>query len=205
LINFRGYLNVIIIIDGYNVLKQVGKGETISEQQRRSFIKQLAAYQKIRSHKKIIVVFDAGPSTWPSQEKVHGISVVYSGTERTADDYINSFLQEQKEKAHNMILVSSDRQLCEWASDYEVASIDAHEFYDLVQQAIRPPKIFKETGQKAVKIAQDSTPELDELMRQASTKVQAKKEDMYTADSESKNSDKLSKKDRALLRKLKKL
>ena len=194
---------MIILIDAYNVLKNVEKGDFISDAQRRSFIKKCAVYQKIRSHKKIMVVFDGGPCSWPSQEKIRGISVVYSGTERTADEYIQSFLKEHKSKAQNIILVSSDRELARSASDYNITSIDAHEFYKLMQEAIESPKVIKESSKKAVKTAQDSTPELDALMEQASSTVQVKKED--TIEPHENGSEKLSKKDRALLKKLKKL
>jgi len=194
---------MIILIDGYNVLKNVEKGDFISDEQRRGFIKKLAAYQKVRSHKKIMVVFDGGPCSWPSQEKVRGITVVYSGTERTADEYIQSFLKEHKSKAQNIILVSTDRELNHSASDYNIASIDADEFYKLLQQAISPQKIIKETDKKAIKMTQDSTPELDALMEQASSTVQPKKDD--TVEPQDNGSEKLSKKDRALLKKLKKL
>ena len=100
---------MIILVDGYNVLKQIYDGEMISEQQRRSFIKQLAAYKKVRSHKKVIVVFDGGPDQWPSEEKIRGITVVYAGASRSADEYIHSFLKDHRDRAASMLLVSSDR------------------------------------------------------------------------------------------------
>jgi len=194
---------MIILVDGYNVLKQLYGGQIISEQQRCSFIKQLAAYKKVRSHKKIIVIFDGGPDQWPSEEKIRGISVVYAGALQTADEYIYSFLKDHKAKATNMVLVSSDRQLCEWASDYGVVSIDAQEFYMLVQQALKPPvKSFK--SQQIVKMSENSLPELDALMWEATAQVVPKQEDWLPGEREAKQR-KLSKRERALLEKVKKL
>jgi len=195
---------MIILVDGYNVLKQVHDGELISEQQRRAFIKQLALYQKMRKHKKIMVVFDGGPDTWATQEKIRGILIVYAGAGRTADDYIHSFMKEHKEKASNMLLVSSDRELCSWACDNKVSSIDAHEFYKLMMKAINPPVKVPE-GQKAIKITEDSTPELDELMQQAARHVSPKSTDLPEKQRQSEVRHKLSKEDRALLKKLRKL
>ncbi len=195
---------VIILVDGYNVLKQVHDGELISEQQRRAFIKQLAIYQKIRKHKKIMVVFDGGPDTWATQEKIRGILVIYAGSGRIADDYILSFMKEHKEKAHNMLLVSSDRELCSWACDNKVTSIDAYEFYRLMMKAIKPP-VKVPDGQKAIKISEDSSPELDELMQEAARYVTPKSTDLPEKQRRPGVSHKLSKEDRALLKKLKKL
>lgn len=196
--------NVIILVDGYNVLKQVAEGQEISEQQRRSFIKQLAAYKHLRFHKKIMVVFDGGPDPWPTQEKIRGITVVYAGTSQSADDYIHSFFKEHTSKAANMMLISSDRELSSWASDYEVASIDALSFYKLMLQALKPP-VKEVAGQKAVKISQDSSPELDVLMQEAGGKVPLKTEDYPQLSDQKVRSGRLSKKDRGLLKKLKKL
>jgi len=193
---------VIILVDGYNVLKQIADGKKISDQQRRSFIKQLAAYKKLRSHKKILVVFDGGPNQWPSQEKIRGITVVYAGALRTADDYIHSYIQENRAKAANMLLVSSDRQLCIGASDYDVASVDSWEFYRIVLQALVPPTVVKGQEQ-AVKTTDNSSAELDALMQESTKHLVSKQEDW---DQKKLNTQKkLSKQERILLKKVKKL
>jgi predicted RNA-binding protein with PIN domain len=193
---------VIILVDGYNVLKQIKDGQEISEQQRSSFIKQLASYKKLRSHKKIIIVFDGGPDQWPSQEKIRGVIVVYAGALRTADDYIHSYIQENKAKAANMLLVSSDRQLCIWASDYDVASVDSWEFYRIVQQALKPLTVVK--GQaRVVKITENSSAELDKLMQESTKHLVFKQEDW--SQKKLNMQKKLSKRERILLKKVKKL
>jgi len=196
---------VIIIIDGYNVLKQVYDGELISDQQRGSFIRKLAIYQRKRRHKKIKVIFDGGSSSWPIQERVRGISVVYSGFRLSADDYIHSFMKEHRENAENMLLVSSDRQVCLWAAENGVASIDADEFYMLMIQAINPSAKKISKGQKALKITEDFNPELDELMQEASRGVKPKAVDLIENRPDPTMRHKLSKEDRALLKKIKKL
>jgi predicted RNA-binding protein with PIN domain len=196
-------VTMILLLDGYNILKQIYNGQMISEQQRNSFIKQLAAYKRLRSHKKMVVVFAGGPDPWPLEEKIRGISIVYAGASRTADDYIHSFIEKHKSKASNMMLVSSDRQVCSWASEYGVISIDAQEFYKIMQHAIKSPPIKKVQSQ-AVKTAKVSSPELDVLMQEASAKIEEKKEDLLQ-ERERGREQKLSKKERALLKKLKKL
>ncbi len=57
---------MIILIDGYNVLKQVYPSTQISEAQRQQFINQLRSYGKIKQHK-VVLVFDAGPFDRPTK------------------------------------------------------------------------------------------------------------------------------------------
>jgi predicted RNA-binding protein with PIN domain len=195
---------MVILIDGYNVLKQVYDGQMISEQQRLSFIKQLALYKRLRSHKKITIVFDGGLSSWPSHEKIRGINIVYAGAERTADEYIYLFIEEHKTKAANMLLVSSDLQLCKFASDYGVSSISSSEFYDVLQERIRPIKKRKINNQRVVKTATNSSPDVDALMQEASTHAILKEENVVS-EWKSEPDKKLSKQERALLKKIQKL
>ncbi|TET06039.1 hypothetical protein E3J79_03200 [Candidatus Dependentiae bacterium] len=195
---------MVILIDGYNVLKQIYDGKMISEQQRLSFINQLALYKRLRSHKKITIVFDGGLFSWPSQEKIRGINVVYAGVSRTADEYIYSFIQEHKAKTANMLLVSSDLQLCKSASDYGVCSISASEFYNVLQERIRPAKKRKRNNQPAVKIADNSSPDVDALMQEASKHVILKEENVEP-EWQAEPDKKPSKQERDLLKKIQKL
>lgn len=195
---------MVILIDGYNVLKQIYDGQMISEQQRLSFVKQLALYKRLRSHKKITIVFDGGPSPWPLQEKIRGINIVYAGVSRTADEYIDSFIQEHKAKTANMLLVSSDLQLCKFASDYGVSSINASEFYNVLQERLRPAKKRKRNNQPAVKTADNSSPDVDALMQEASKHVILKEENVEP-EWQAEPDKKPSKQERALLKKIQKL
>ncbi len=196
---------MIILIDAYNILKQLFEGEMITEQQRRAFIKQISLYQRKRKHKKILVVFDGGMVQWPSREKIRGTSVIYTGVQQSADDYIKSFVSAHKDKAENMVVVSSDRELCSWVDDYGVATVDALEFYRLMVQALKPStKIVK--PQKAIKLTAQVIPELDRLMQEAAENItNCKPEDDNRQFCDLKPSQKLSQKNRVLLKKIKKL
>ena len=97
-----------LIIDGYNLLKHIVGADFVDEQRRKMFIEQIARY----SHKKmlpILLVFDGGPSIYPSREKHNGVEVVYSGTKESADDYIKQYIEDVP--THNLMLISSDREL----------------------------------------------------------------------------------------------
>src|SRR3989338_7567717 len=57
---------MIIIIDGYNLLRLV-HGSECNDAQRRAFVNFMGRYMKKRLHK-LVIVFDAGPCTYPRSE-----------------------------------------------------------------------------------------------------------------------------------------
>ncbi len=195
---------MIIVIDGYNVLKQVIYDRKITSFERGQFIAQLGRYARRRGNK-IIVVFDGGPSDWLLKEKQHGIQVVYSGVHESADEYIKRYLQEHK--AYDLLLVTTDRELNAWGDRLEIPSIDSHDFYQVVQyilkqQGVKPTKDTRDT----VKLADQERSEIDQLMEEASQVIPIKAEDIGAQKIDRKSpAKKMSKKERKLLEKLKKL
>lgn len=162
-----------IIIDAYNVLHQVIKGDHIAENDRKRFINQLSAYAKKRGHD-IIVVFDAGPFLFPVSEQQKGITVKYSGPRESADDIILRYIKEHV--GHSMLLVSSDRELCQAACYYDnIDVVDAQDFYDILTQNGTKRAAVPKLDMQAVKMG-DSSEKVDMLMRQ--TSVSKKTEDI---------------------------
>ncbi len=187
-----------IIIDGYNILKQILPQQEIGLQQRRAFTNMLGKYAAKKNHT-ITLVFDGGPTTWSSQEKDHGITVIYSGAKQSADDVIKKLLPVKK---YGVLLVSSDNELKGAAARSEIVSIDALEFYTRVKEELAcevhdaVPHIFTKTSATAEAW-------LDELMT-ADRRHISKDED----DEKEKRvspGQKLAKKERAYLQKIKKL
>lgn len=157
-----------IIIDGYNLLKQREPYGHISEEQRSWLLKQLRSYAVKRNHD-IVLVFDGGPMPWISRERQYGIIVVYSGWQITADDAIKEYIDEHQ--ARDLLLVSSDADLCSWASDRSVASIDAHDFWDILEVVVkREPK--QDAGEPSiVKTTKRVDEALDAIMNEAAEKA----------------------------------
>lgn len=102
-----------LIIDAYNVLKQVIPVLEISQQQRERFINAIISYAKRKGHYAVIV-FDGGANIWPSTEQKRHCSITYSGSKMSADDYIQRYISEGKNK--DILLVSTDRALTSWLS-----------------------------------------------------------------------------------------
>lgn len=156
---------MVIVVDGYNVLKKVVHAGDISERQRANFLKILASYARRKKHS-IIVVFDGGPYEWPFRDQEHGVSVVYSGRNETADDYIIQLLEEKR--THDLLLISSDRLLNSHASSFHIPSIDSDRFWFLVQEeANELPDVSKKKKTEIIKLTKSKNPELDSLMEQA--------------------------------------
>ncbi len=124
---------MILVIDAYNMLKQLVPERDISQSQRTQFITILKRYVQRKKHA-IILVFDGGSYQWLHKEQYGNIQVIYSGLQQTADDYISYYLTEHQYK--DMLLVSADHELTGLAATLSIPSIDPMDFYTLIQQTL---------------------------------------------------------------------
>lgn len=193
-----------LLVDGYNVLKSFIWKKHITQDERRGFINQLVEYSH-EKNLKITVVFDGGPFYYSSQEKVNGLTVVYSGTQDTADEYIKRHLQECNNT--NILLITSDRELIDYAAGLSIDALGGGTFYSFMKDALDSKKQVnqKKVQETALKklVSGEANEELDELMTQGSQTMMYKENDR-SQERESKRS-KPSKKERNLQRKIKKL
>lgn len=196
---------MIIIIDGYNVLKQQEHGTFIEDSVRLALAHRLQRYARQKKHD-IMLVFDGGPSPWPTQELKGAVQIVYAGNGKSADEFITHYVTDHKQK--DFMLVSSDRALARSLAPFEVPVVDAIDFMQLVRQSEKyPPHQKKQNGQ-LIKTTSKIDAVLDELMQEASKHIQYKEEDenLDTACTQSSaNRHKPSKQERKLQKKLTKL
>jgi predicted RNA-binding protein with PIN domain len=195
---------MIIVIDGYNLLKLI-HGPDSNDTKRSAFINFMGRYIKKRNHK-VIVVFDAGPCTYPMKEKSHGVQVIYSGEFQTADDIIVKFVQDNPSK--EIVVITKDREIISHVTALSKEVIDPFEFYNKVGQAF-------ESSERAqmgkigtlMKLSDEEDPELDDLMREAAQmKTPDKDTQEYTVPRHHEpKGQSLSKKERARLKALDKL
>ena len=192
---------MIIVIDGYNVLKQISLGHQVSEQERRQFIHMLSTYRRRKKHS-IVLVFDGGPDTWPSKETIANIQVMYSGSRKNADTVIMEYLKGHSTK--DLLLVSSDNELCHFANKYDIVSIGSQEFHSIMQEALAMDD--DNFAQQEPEIEIDETEhDLNALMEAGSQVVPQKDEDKPAFGKTQESLQRSSKRDRALLKKLNKL
>ncbi len=128
-----------IIIDGYNLIRQSATLSALDQQDimlgREALVDQLATYRKIKPHR-ITVVFDARHSPLFSQQndRHQGIAIRFSRRGESADDVIKRMAREEREKA---LVVSSDREIINFATRCGAATISAPQFEDKIEMAIQ--------------------------------------------------------------------
>jgi predicted RNA-binding protein with PIN domain len=171
---------MIIIIDGYNVLKTVHATSHISDHKREQFITQLIHYAHT-SHNNIFIIFDGGEGLRPTFYTRNGVTIVYAGYHDSADDVIKHLID--REQHRDVMLVSSDRELNHYAANVDVPSIDSTVFYghieerlQTLQQVANQPKIDVMVRKRP---GHESSPEVDALMEEGSEKVFYKYEDKH--------------------------
>lgn len=170
----RGVCWMIIIVDGYNLLKQLHVGKYIDEDTRMQLIHQLASYQKKRGHE-IVLVFDGGINPWPIQEDKLGVCVVYPGINKSADDYIKVYISEFQ--GQDLLLVSSDRELNHWAGKHDIVSLNSMPFFEIVRDTLAGKDQRAQWKSGMVKTAKNDDPFLDALMEDSTKHMTIKDED----------------------------
>ncbi|MBD3273244.1 hypothetical protein GF385_02755 [Candidatus Dependentiae bacterium] len=209
---------LILIIDGYNLIKQVfHKVKGKLENQRNQIIKELGYYKKKRENgiKDIILVFDGGFTSHADRQIHDGVVVIFSGNKDSADDWIIKFVE--KHKNEEMLLVTKDRKLKSACKNYGVDALGVYDFYDIVQNTILEDvekefkiknKSFENVKKEEDYIYDDQlkgfelgdSEALDILMSQADIFESKKDEEKIK-----KKSEKMSKKDKRIYKKIKKL
>ena len=189
---------MLVIIDGYNLLHAAFDDPT-NERTRGKIIQLFNRYARVKGHQ-IVLVFDAGPLYWSTAEQNGRVEVVFSGQNQSADQYIKRYLSDYRSK--DILLVSSDRDICHTADKYDIPSIDSHEFYNIIVHTINASQMNKNKEDTLVKLTGDINPELDVLMRESAKNIPMKNSN---PELEVLHTKKESKKDRKLWQKIKKL
>jgi hypothetical protein len=189
-----------LLIDGYNLFKQVGGVTLLSPVQRAKYIKTLARYVQLK-RLSTLLVFDGGMQERASYEEDGLLEIVYVGKNKTADDFIKDFLQTYGGDK-DILLVSSDRELNKMADYCHLPSIDVFDFWHFVKAALIEKKMPVQKSGHTIKMSSSDHPELDALM--GGLKVTDVKQDDLLINS-SPTALKRSKIDKKLLQKAKKL
>jgi predicted RNA-binding protein with PIN domain len=155
---------MILVIDGYNLLKKL-HGLDVSEIQRSAFVNLMGRYLKKRQHK-VMIFFDGGPYYYPSAEKQKGVTVWYSGQNQSADDLIITYAQEHRNR--EMLVVTLDRELCNKVGESRVETVEPLFFYERVQAVCNPDKKSAPTSYADIfKLSEDDDEEIDKIMYEA--------------------------------------
>ena len=126
-----------IIVDGYNLIRQsdaLRRYERLSlEEGRKALIRSISLYKRQRGHK-VTVVFDGwqGGPLEEERDKLSGIDIIYSRKGEKADEVIKRMVQE---RAEEIVVVTSDRDIADFVSRRGGTAISSQEFDELMGRA----------------------------------------------------------------------
>ena len=194
---------MILLIDAYNVLKQIVASDQATAQEKTAFIAMIVRYARLKNVS-IELVFDGGPYGLPDRVSVKNIVVSHSGAQESADDLIKSLIHAYK--GREVLLVSTDRELGRYASSYGVESIDSTDFYRLVQKALDAAEESpKKSSKGLVKMMEKVNPEIDALMAEFTVTIKKGPPEDSVLEKRGTGKMKVSKRERLLEKKIRKL
>ncbi len=172
-----------IIIDGYNL---TGTGHRNLEKARETLCESLMAYRRAKGHD-ITLVFDGhkgGPGRG-SREVRGGIAVLYTGQGESADDAIKRIITRERRE---WIVISSDRAIEQYAWSHDAVPVSSARFETVLERTLAGSSRHESDG------------------AEEETGMQGQDEEDDDGDpARSGNPRRLSKKDRALQRAIRKL
>ncbi len=130
-------MSLHIIVDGYNVIRQSPALARLDRydlaEGRQALIDMLAAYKRLKRHL-ITVVFDGSGESplFDSRDQEKGIRIRFSRRGETADAVIKRMAAHDKQKA---LVVSSDREVADYAASQGSATVSAVEFEEKMSLA----------------------------------------------------------------------
>lgn len=130
-------MSLHILIDGYNLIRQSPALSVIErrslEEGRKALLERLLSYKRAKHHT-ITVVFDGAYADIHMERRTRwkGISVVFSRPGELADSVIKSMVTRERERA---IVVTSDREVADFAAEHGAATIGSLEFENKMNMA----------------------------------------------------------------------
>lgn len=157
------YYNMILILDGYNILKQVLTSSRITQTERDAFVRLMGKYAQKKNHK-MIIFFDGGPHEKPYESRLNGAHVWYSGSNLTADELIIQHAPSYKNK--DAALITGDRELINRTAPSLKVVFEPLFFYNQVKSTFLSTTTIPDTI-TIIKTSESTNEELDKLMREA--------------------------------------
>lgn len=193
-----------IIIDAYNFIKHISGKTFISDKEICDWIQKFKEYVRMKNNR-IVLVFDAGPDMYGSDDVFGNVTVIYSGQKKSADDVIKSWLL--KWRGVEVLVVTSDREIRDFASTLDVVSVGSDDFYKIFDRVMQQEMRYEQKIMHTLhKVSDVQSLELDELMEKSSRFLGQDfviREDVGPI--RIRNGKKVSKQDKRMLKKLEKI
>lgn len=169
----QGFL-MLVILDGYNLLKQVFHTSSLNESERNSALTRIAARARVKKYH-VLVVFDGYHAEYAPRTVYGTTTVVYSGARRSADEYIIEYVRAIRE---HCIVVTGDRALAQAIRSHRCEIMSPHLYWETIcasDKAVSKPPEQKTHGIR--KLSDSSSRGLDALMEQAARGVRHAKDE----------------------------
>ncbi len=154
-----------IIIDGYNLIKQLFNVSKVSEKKRDTYVQQLINKAQSKGHT-LVIVFDGGSYGFPTREKQGRHLVMYSGYRESADDVIKKYASDNRHL--ELLVVTSDREIRNFVHNLGMQTLDSPSFDKLFSQETTTElqRLSMTSNAPTTKTSADENQELDDLMRE---------------------------------------
>lgn len=162
-----------LLIDGYNLFKNIFKKSDLTLQEKDSLLHKLIDYSE-KKQLPTFVVFDGGelPNRYVERHKL--TTVVYAGTYKKADPLI---IQMMSELQGEVVLITSDRELINKARSHKIFVLSTAHFAPLFTKPKNALTTKYRMKDKPIKF-NDSTPSsIDKLMEESLNMVVEKNDD----------------------------
>ena len=125
-----------VVVDGYNFIKGIFPQRSgLMEEFRNNLVKQLSIYKSCRkSIKEILVVFDGGLFSRSEREVHGGVTVIFSGRGRIADDWIVDYVE--RNSGCEIMVVTNDKKLTSRCHNFGADVIRIYDFNDFLHRAL---------------------------------------------------------------------
>jgi len=133
-------MSIHIVIDGYNLIRQSTVLSDIErrslEEGREALLRRLDSYKQAKHHP-VTVVFDGTHADHSMQARARwkGIHVLFSRPGELADAVIKRIVTRERER---IVVVTSDREVADFASEHGAATMDSIEFENKMVLATHP-------------------------------------------------------------------
>ena len=133
-------MSVHIVIDGYNLIRQSPTLSVVEhhslEEGRQALLERLISYKKVKRHP-VTVVFDGANAdhSLETTTRTQGIRILFSPPGELADSVIKRIVTRERERA---IVVTSDREIADFATEHGAATIDSPDFERKMDMAAYP-------------------------------------------------------------------
>ncbi len=162
-----------LLIDGYNLFKNIFKKSDLTLQEKDSLLKKLITYAE-KKQLLTYIVFDGGELPSRYVERYQQTTVIYAGSYKKADPIIIDMMSELQGE---IILVTSDRELINKARSYRIEVVPPLLFENVFTSQKNESSEKRRLKNKPVKLSDSEASSIDSLMEESMNMIVEKHEE----------------------------